>query len=60
MNNKKLIIEESNKFLKSYGFTQQDYIVSLQGPTIILSISGTQKMNEKLKEELLNIGMIIL
>jgi len=58
--NKKQIIEKAEAFLKLYGFTQQDYIVSLQGPTIILSISGTEKMHGNLKNELLNVGMQVL
>ena len=58
--NKIEIIEKSEAFLKLHGFTQQDYIVSLQGPTIILSISGTEKMHGNLKNELLNIGMLVL
>ena len=58
--NKKKLIEKAEAFLKLYGFTQEDYVVSLQGPTIILSISGNQKMDGNLKNELLNIGMLIL
>lgn len=58
--NKIKIIEKSEAFLTLHGFTQQDYIVSLQGPTIILSISGTEKMHGNLKNELLNIGILVL
>ena len=58
--NKRNQIEKAEAFLKLYGFTQEDYVVSLQGPTIILSISGNQKMDGNLKNELLNIGMLIL
>jgi len=58
--NKSKQIEKAKEFLELYGFTQEDYVVSLQGPTIILSISGNQKMNGNLKNELLNIGMLIL
>jgi hypothetical protein len=58
--NKKQIIEKAEAFLKLYGFTQKDYVVSLQGPTIILSISGTEKMHGNLKNELLNVGIQIL
>jgi hypothetical protein len=58
--NKSKQIEKAKAFLELYGFTQEDYVVSLQGPTIILSISGNQKMHGNLKNELLNIGMLIL
>ena len=57
---KKQIIEKAEAILTLYGFTQQDYIVSLQGPTIMLSISGTEKMHGHLKNELVNIGIRIL
>ena len=50
---KKQIIEKAEAILTLYGFTQQDYIVSLQGPTIILSISGTEKNARKPKERII-------
>jgi len=57
---KRQIIEKAEAFLKLYGFTQKDYVVSLQGPTIILSISGTEKMDGNLRNELLNVGMQVI
>jgi hypothetical protein len=60
MNRKKEIIEKANALLKLYGFIQEDYIVSLQGPTVILSANGTQKIHGNLRNELLNIGMQVL
>jgi len=57
---KRKIIDQTEALLKERGFIQADYIVSLQGPTLILSISGTQKMDEDLRNELFNIGMQVL
>lgn len=58
--NKRKIIDQAEALLKEYGFIQTDYVVSLQGPTLILSISGQEKMHGNLRNELLNIGMQIL
>jgi sugar/nucleoside kinase (ribokinase family) len=58
--NKRKVIDRTEAFLKENGFTQADYIVSLQGPTVILSMSGAQKMNEEIREEVMKIGMQVL
>lgn len=38
----------------------RDYILSLQGPTIILSMAGQEKMTPERREEVEELGMVIL
>lgn len=38
----------------------RDYILSRQGPTIILSMSGQEKMTQERREEVEELGMVIL
>ena len=38
----------------------KDYILSLQGPTIILSMAGQEKMTPERREEVEELGMVIL
>jgi hypothetical protein len=57
---KKELIEKAETLLKSLGFNSNDYVISLQGPTVILSMSGQNKMKEKTREELEKIGVKII
>lgn len=38
----------------------KDYIFSLQGPTIILSMAGQEKMTPERREKVEKLGMVIL
>jgi len=42
MGRKQKLIEEVTGILKENGFNQSDYIISLQGPTLIPSQSGNK------------------
>jgi hypothetical protein len=59
MSTKRKIIQKAESLLSEAGFTQQDYVISLQGPTIILTKSGQQKLKENLilKADLIHIGI---
>jgi len=59
---KRKLIERVEKFLSEAGFTNQDYVISLQGPTLIFSKSGQEKFERDsiLRAELLDSGIIIL
>jgi hypothetical protein len=46
--------------LKGKGFTQMDYVVSLQGPTLILAMTGQDKMTPELEKSIKKLNMIIL
>ena len=57
---KKEIIQQTETILKNNGFVQMDYIVSLQGPTLILATSGEKKITDSIREEVKKTGMQIL
>ena len=57
---KKEIIQQTETILKNNGFVQMDYIVSLQGPTLILATSGEKKITDSIREEVKKTGMLIL
>ncbi len=57
---KKEIIQQTETILKNNGFVQMDYIVSLQGPTLILATSGGKKITDSIREEVKKTGMQIL
>jgi hypothetical protein len=57
---KSIVIKQGQKYLESMGFTDYDYILSLQGPTFIFSIEGNKKLTDEIRERLENIGIIIL
>jgi hypothetical protein len=59
---KKKLIEKVVKSLSEAGLTQQDYVISLQGPTVIFAKSGQEKFNNDiiLRAELLDLGILIL
>jgi hypothetical protein len=62
MTNKKNLIQKVEKSLSEAGLSQQDYVISLQGPTVIFAQSGQEKFNNDiiLRAELLNLGILIL
>lgn len=51
------IINKAEALLKEKGFTQSDYIISLQGPTVILTKSGHVIMTPEIQEELKKTGI---
>jgi hypothetical protein len=59
---KGLIIEQAEALLIKRGFKQSNWIVSLQGPTVIFTEEGLKKYEEdqRIREELLNLGVKIL
>jgi hypothetical protein len=60
--NKKKLIQKAECLLKEAGFIQSDYVVSLQGPTIIFAESGRDKLEKDLilKADLMHTGILIL
>ena len=50
--NKFEIMKKAEDILKENGFTNMDYVISLQGPTLILAKSGVDKMTPELKEKI--------
>lgn len=54
------VIKKVEELLKKAGFTNTDYVVSLQGPTLILAKGGEEKMNDKLRGELEATGIEFL
>jgi hypothetical protein len=59
---KKNQIKKAEALLKEAGFTHQDYVISLQGPTVIFAQSGEAKLAKDLtvKAELFNLKIAIL
>jgi hypothetical protein len=59
---KRKLIEKVVKSLSEAGLTQQDYVISLQGPTVIFAKSGQEKFEKDsiLRAELLDLGILIL
>ena len=59
---KSKIIKKAEALLKECGFTQQDFVISLQGPTLILAQSGRDKLDKDLtiKADLMWIGIQII
>jgi|694.fasta_scaffold81825_6 hypothetical protein len=56
--NKRTIIDLGKEFLKSKGITDMDYIVSLQGPTLIFT--ANIKLDKETKSRLKEFGFQIL
>jgi hypothetical protein len=52
------MIEKVKELLKENGFTNEDYIISLQGPTLIPTKSGNIKLNNDLDLKIDLIGLI--
>lgn len=53
------IIVKAEKLLQSWGFEAFDSIISLQGPSIILTVAGKKKMTKARRQALDEIGMKI-
>jgi len=60
--NKKKLIEKAETFLKEAGFTNQDYVISLQGPSVIFAKTGQEKLSNDLilKADLMHLGIILV
>jgi len=60
--NKKKLIEKAIAFLQEAGFTNQDYIISLQGPSVIFAQTGQEKLSNDLilKADLMHLGIILV
>jgi hypothetical protein len=56
---KRELIARTESLLKERGFRQEDYIVSLQGPTIIFTTVGLQRLEQdpSLRAELTSMGV---
>lgn len=46
--------------LEIWGFNQDHYVMSLQGPTLILSMAGQEKITKAQREKLEQAGVAIL
>jgi hypothetical protein len=59
---KKNLIKKVEQSLTEAGLSQQDYVISLQGPTLIFAKSGKEKFENDiiLRAELLDSGILIL
>jgi len=59
---KRNVIQKAEKCLKEAGFTNNDYVISLQGPTVILTQTGREKFNSDiiLRADLMHLAMKIL
>ena len=60
---KRKVIERAEKILKDFGCTSgRDYVMSLQGQTIIFAITGKEKFENDpiLRAEIMHIGIEIL
>lgn len=60
---KRKVIEKAEKILKDFGCTSgRDYVMSLQGPTIIFAITGKEKFENDpiLRAEIMHTGIKIL
>lgn len=59
---KSKIIKKTESLLKECGFTHEDYVISLQGPTLILAQSGRDRLDQDLtiKADLMWIGIKII
>ena len=56
---KRILIDQVESILKKEGFNNDDYIISLQGPTVILSQSGNDKINEDIKNKIKELVEVI-
>lgn len=51
-------IEQAKTILESHGILDgRDYIISLQGPTVILTIEGKNKISPQIINELIPTGV---
>ena len=59
--NKQHILKQVKTLLEGYDILEgQDYVFSLQGPTVILSIQGTLKITPEIKKILKGLNVILL
>ena len=60
--NKRRIIENAISILRLAGLVETDYVISLQGPTVIFSQSGVDKLRSDadLRVDLINCGIGIM
>ena len=56
---KRILIDQVESILKKEGFNNNDYIISLQGPTVILSQSGNEKITEDIKNKIKELVLVI-
>jgi hypothetical protein len=56
------LIKKIEMYLTEAGLTQQDYVISLQGPTLIFTQGGKEKFDNDpiLRAELFDLGISIL
>ena len=59
---KKNLIKEVEKSLSEAGLSQQDYVISLQGPTLIFAQSGQEKFEKDyvLRNRIQDLGILFL
>jgi hypothetical protein len=59
--NKNQMISKARKALEVHQILEgEDYIVSLQGPSVILTISGGEKMTDEIKEEIQTLRVTVI
>jgi hypothetical protein len=59
--NKHLIIGQVRTFLSTVGIEEgPDYLISLQGPTVIPTMAGSEKLTESISDEVKKLGALIL
>lgn len=57
---KNKLIKTVYEILESWGFTHDHFVMSLQGPTMILSLAGQEKITTKQRWDLEKMGIAIL
>ncbi len=59
---KKNLIKKVEQSLAEAGLSNQDYVISLQGPTLIFAKTGQEKFEKDsiLRAEILDLGIAIL
>lgn len=58
--NKRQLIEKAEAILRQFNFIQSDYVFSMQGPTLILSLEGTKKMTQEIRNKIEGLDVIVL
>jgi len=53
-------LERGKNILQDNGFGYMDYIVSLQGPTLIFTAEGRKKLTSEIRQGLKELGIKIL
>jgi hypothetical protein len=59
---KNKIIKKATELLEQSGFSPLDYVISLQGPTVIFAKSGAEKLQKDLclKADLMSLGIVLM